>query len=113
MYWRRSLVATVILVIAGYLSGMAQNTVFKLLYDSYNMSSSDIIPIISIMGFVTGSLLHFFILWPLFRYFGEQEEKRKRTNGLRVEEVLELMDEDELEELRQRLSPPSKRGESF
>ena len=107
MYWRRSLIVTLIMEILGYaLSQFIYQPIIIQVYTTTRSEASvNLISIVFSLGF--GWLLHFLVLWWAFRRYSSPVEKAKREGVLRAEDVIAMMNEEELAALRERLLPPS------
>ncbi len=110
MYWRRSLVVTVILIVIGFVVNTLQNNILTLMISSSQMAMMDIAALFTIVGLASSLVLHFFVLWWAFRHYDQQTEKRKREDvAVNIDEIVNHLNEDEIAELRTRLLPPSQR----
>lgn len=110
MYWRRSLVVTLILVAIGFVVGILQNNILTLMISTSNMAMTDIAGVFTIVGLGTSLVIHFLVLWWAFRYYNQQGEKHKRNDvAANMDELVNRLNEAEIAELRSRLLPPSQR----
>ncbi|MBZ0283993.1 MAG: hypothetical protein K8L97_24855 [Anaerolineae bacterium] len=110
MYWCRSLVVTVILIVIGFVVNTLQNNILTLMISTSQMAMMDIAALFTIVGLASSFVIHFFVLWWAFRYYDQQTEKRKRKDvTVNIGELLNRLNEDEITELRTRLLPPSQR----
>lgn len=109
MYWRRSLIVTVILLVLGFgLNNVLYSLIVTWVYT--NSGSSTLFAQVSTLySMVVSGLLHFFVLWAVFRYYSPPTEKAKRKGILRAEDVIAMLSEEEVAALRDHLLPPSQR----
>ncbi len=113
MYWRRSLIVTVILVALGFaLNSLVFSILVTWLYSTAGISADQLAQVSTIYGVVISGLLHFIVLWVAFRYYAAPTEKAKRKGVLRAEDVINMLTEEEVAALRDHLLPPSQRGET-
>jgi hypothetical protein len=111
MYWRRSLIVTVILLVLGFgLNSLVYTGFFTWLYTTSEISAVELASISTVFSLVTGGLLHFFVLWAAFRYYASPVDKAKRnSNKLTAQDVIGMLSEEEVAALRDHLLPPSQR----
>jgi uncharacterized BrkB/YihY/UPF0761 family membrane protein len=109
MYWRRSLIVTVVILVLAFGVNSSLGFVYGLLARNLGLSTAELSQIYILLNLIVSGVLHFIVLWAAFRYYASPLEKRKRANTLRADDVLNLLSEDELAVLRQRLLPPSQR----
>lgn len=109
MYWRRSLTVTVFLSVVTYGLSAASNAIMIPLYLNASLSASNLADAITILNLGMNAVLHFLVLWWVFRRYAPDNEKIRRKKRLRPEELIQMLNEDELGALRDHLLPPSRR----
>lgn len=110
LYWRRSLIVTVILLILGLAENGLYGQVFSFAAITSNYSVSELASVLGVFSIAISALVHFFVLWWAFRHYSPMNEKVRRAKTLSADDVLAMLNEDEVTALRQRLLPPSERG---
>jgi len=112
MYWRRSLIVTVILLVLGFgLNSLLYSLLVSVLIVNAGVTAEVFAQVSTAYSVVTSGLLHFVVLWAAFRYFSSPVEKAKRKGVLRAEDVVSMLSEQEIAALRDHLLPPSERTE--